>query len=234
MVGNKNLVDSLVFLLKKASLLILLIKAFELFIFYYASIFISRGKRAFKTLKELSEIYGVPIETSYDINRFFKSGDELSDVVLFSISYYQIVNKKTLALFRDAYNIHPAPLPEGMGLFPSFWLLLYPTESGRYYQTIHRMVEEIDGGIIVAQGSEKAPQGKRSSANYMSIVTKIGCTLLENLDFSNLEKNTEVEHYISGKNTYYSYPKTKDVLLFWKKGNCPFHLSDIRQALYKS
>lgn len=234
LVGNKSFFKSLIYFFKKGSLFFLLSKGIELLLYYFSVIFIPQKKRTFKSLKEISLFYNIPVEISYDINNHFKSQESLKYQILFSISYWQRVHRKTLDLFRDSFNIHPAPLPEGKGLFPSFWLLLYPTKNNRCYQTVHRMAEKIDEGAIIAQGSEELHKHERSSTRYMLIATEIGCKILKQLKFHQILKpNFVAEHYISGVNTYYSFPSTKDVFSFWRKGNAFIRLLDIRDLIFK-
>ncbi len=228
LVGNKTFFGSIAFLLRKASLLMLAAKFFEMMVFYAAAAFVPEAKRKFRRLREMSCTFKVPVEVSYDINRFFGDGEHLKDVCLFSIGYYQIVDGRTLSLFKAAFNIHPAPLPEGRGLFPSFWLLLHPTETGRYYQTIHKMVEDVDKGCVVAQLSTEAPPGTRTSMGYMSLVTDLGCRMLQSLDLSRLGNDQPVARYVPGKETVYSYPRTMDVVRFLARGCRFFNWADVR------
>ncbi len=141
----------------------------------------------------------------------------LKEIVLFSLYFNQIFSCETLEKFKEAYNMHPAPLPEGRGMFSQFWLLMYPSQTGRYYQTLHRITEKIDAGDVVLQRSCLAPTNKKTTADYMNKVTELGVAMIRELkpfEWTGSEYKPEI-------GSYYSSQKNRDVLAFWRSG-CRF------------
>ncbi|CAL7963073.1 hypothetical protein GAMM_40152 [Gammaproteobacteria bacterium] len=218
--GNKSHLRALFFLLKKTSIFFLGAKFFEMVLSKVYMFLIKKKNRPFKTVKELSTDYSIPFDITNDINLYFK--EDYKDTILFSVYFNQVVSQSTLDKFHGAYNIHPAPLPEGRGLFSQFWLLI--GKATIYYQTIHHMTGKIDSGEVIMQKSCLVkPTDNISMADYMNKVTILGIDMMKNIDFS----KKYCEGYKSGRYSYNSFPKTKDVINFWKLGCRFFYLSDI-------
>ena len=209
--GNKRGLDGILFLLRQSSLLFIAPKFFENILFILYKSFLHKSKRPFKTLVELSNEYDVPVEVVYDINDY--PHHQHKGAVLFSLYFNQLFSKDMRGLYGEAYNIHPAPLPVGRGLFAQFWLLLNPYETKRYYQTIHRITSKIDGGEIIGQESVERGQADFSMADYMNKVTVLGIDMMRNFN-SHPQENVHVPITQS----YYSLPKAKDVWTFWRRG----------------
>ena len=85
------------------------------------------------------------------------------------------------------------------------------------------MTNRIDGGEIVVQSSVQAQKAHCSSTNYMLCCTKLGCELLESINF--IGGNTNFT--FPGKESYFSFPRSIDVIRFWKNGNRFFRWRDI-------
>lgn len=209
--AEKTGVQGISFLLRKSSLLFLIPKFFEGVLFFLYKNFFSTKNRPFKTLCELEKEYGVPVEVIGDINAY--SHKQHEGMVLFSSYFNQVFSAKTLSYYSDTYNIHPAPLPEGRGLFSQFWLLLKPYQSGKYYQTIHKVTDKIDAGEVIKQQSVEATLVSPSMADYMNKVTVLGVDMMLNFDFL---QSTDI--HTPASHSYNSFPQARDVLSFWRKG----------------
>ncbi|MGZ3774638.1 MAG: hypothetical protein ACXVCN_13020 [Bdellovibrio sp.] len=219
--AEKTGIEGILFLLKKSSLFFLVPKFFENILFIFYKIFIPVNRRPFKTLTELGMKYGVPVETVGDINKY--PHEQYRGFTLFSSYFNQIFSKKTLSHYGDAYNIHPAPIPVGRGLFCQFWLLLNPYQGEKYYQTIHRVTDKIDAGEVVKQESVHINTAKQSMADYMNKVTVLGIDMMLNFDF---QTQANVHQPVSA--SYYSFPRARDVLRFWWRGLRFMRVSDVK------
>lgn len=221
--GNKKGFDGVRFLLSKSSLFFIVPKFFENILFYFYKCLLPQSKRPFKTLSELSEEYTVPVEVVDDINLY--PHKRLNGDILFSSYFNQIFSAETLSLYEHSFNIHPAPLPAGRGLFCQFWLLLKPYESAYFYQTIHKMTSKIDGGEVVYQKSAKS-DNIDSMAGYMNAVTILGVEMMRKFD------HRVVRTFHRPKcSSYFSFPKRNDVFTFWSKGCSFIKFKDIKRYL---
>lgn len=108
---------------------------------------------------------GIP---TYPIERFDREKmDELRaldpDIFLFA-PLRLIAGPQTLSLPRiGAFNVHLGRIPEYRGGFSSFWALLHGRATAGV--TLHRAVEELDSGPIVAES--EIPVDTRSLATLM-------------------------------------------------------------------
>lgn len=218
--GNKTGLDGMRYLLRKSSLLFIVPKFFETILCMLYTL-LPQGKRPFKTLDELGKIYGVPVETIGDVNQY--PHENFKGMVLFSSYFNQVFKPHILGLYEKTYNIHPAPLPAGRGLFSQFWLLLNPYHTQRYYQTIHEMTAEIDAGTIIKQRSVEATIHRPSMADYMNKVTILGIPMMREFDFT-----AQADIHRETVGSYNSFPRAKDVLKFWRKGCRFLTVRDVR------
>jgi len=209
------------FLLKRSSLLFIVPKFFENILFIIYCFFVPSASRPFKTLAELEQEYQIPVEVVDDVNKYDHCQHE--GTVLFSSYFNQIFTEKTLSNYSQAFNIHPAPLPVGRGLFSQFWLLLKPYCEKKYYQTIHRMTSKIDDGEVVMQQSVAASKTPASMADYMNKVTVLGIDMMKNFDV-----DIDGDFHRPNESSYNSFPKAGNVLDFWCKGLSFIRYSDIR------
>jgi|GEM_PF-6028077 len=219
--AEKTGIQGMLFLIKKSSLLFLVPKFFESILFLIYRKCVSKNNRPFKTLCELEKEYDVPVEVIGDINAYPHKQHE--GAVLFSSYFNQIFSAKTLSYYSDTYNIHPAPLPEGRGLFSQFWLLLNPYHSGKYYQTIHKVTDKIDAGEVIKQQSVDATLVAPSMGDYMNKVTVLGVDMMLNFDFLQ-----DADIHIPTSCSYNSFPQSHDVFCFWRKGLRFMRIRDVK------
>ena len=218
--ANRTGLDGVWFLLSKSSLFFIVPKFIENLLFHAYRLFLPVSKRPFKTLEELSLQYGVEVETVGDINAY--PHHQHTGMILFSSYFNQLFSYESLSRYSAAYNIHPAPLPVGRGLFSQFWLLQNRYETDRYYQTIHEMTDRIDAGQVVMQRSVAANLDSPSMADYMNKVTILGIEMMSRFDFTR-QKNV----HVPGAQSYYSFPRFRDVFRFWRSGLRFMRLRDI-------
>jgi folate-dependent phosphoribosylglycinamide formyltransferase PurN len=76
--------------------------------------------------------------------------------LIVSFHFDQIFDAATLALAaRGALNVHPSLLPHHRGPVPTFYALL--DAPRRFGVTVHRLVEKIDAGAVLAQEEVPMP-----------------------------------------------------------------------------
>src|SRR6266487_374268 len=94
---------------------------------------------------------GTVVESVSDVNdpSVIARLEALKPDVLLSTLFNQILRPPALKVARHSYNLHPAPLPHGRGVSPTFWLLARgECEAG---VTWHEMTPRVDVGTIAAQ-----------------------------------------------------------------------------------
>ena len=102
---------------------------------------------------------GVPVITGHSVNTeafitFIR--EEQIDLIV-SVSASEIFRKPVLSTPpMGCINLHNAPLPAYRGMLPNFWQLYHNEEKS--VLTIHRMVEQLDGGTILLQRETPIPE----------------------------------------------------------------------------
>jgi hypothetical protein len=98
--------------------------------------------------------------------------------VLLSVFFNQILGAEALAVAPRAYNLHPAPLPAGRGVSPTFWALARgAAEAG---VTWHAMTAAVDGGPPAARETFDAAPFRSEHALYLEAARR-GARLLPRL-----------------------------------------------------
>lgn len=223
--GNKTGWEGVSYLLKRSTLLFIIPKVFEKIIASAYTWVLPMHKRPFKTLSELASVYNVDIENVTDVNSYPHA--RYKGAVLFTSYLNQIVSSDVIDNYELAFNTHPSPLPEGRGMFIQFWLIKENVFPDRYFQSIQWMTKKVDGGDVVIQRSCPSTPHRPSMADYMNKVTALGIEMIRDFDF---KPHPETVFY-GGKSTYYTFPKAKDVLSFWKNGCSFMILRDIKEYL---
>lgn len=93
---------------------------------------------------------GLEIRAVDDVNaaRFVQGIEPNSDGVV--AGFNQIFRPAAIERFRSLVNVHPSLLPYYRGPTPSHWVLERGERASGF--TLHRLIEAIDAGEILAQG----------------------------------------------------------------------------------
>lgn len=223
--GNKCGLEGIFYVLGRSSLLFLIPKFCEKLIQRLYTWFLPIHARPFRTLEELKKIYKVDIENVTDVNAY--PHERHKDAILLACYLNQVVAGNVIENYKYAFNTHPSPLPEGRGMFIQFWLIKEDAFPEKYFQSIQWMEKKVDSGAVVIQKSVDSTPEKPSMADYMNKVTVLAIDILREFDF---KAHPETVH-ITGKSSYYTFPKAKDVIDFWMKGCRFIRLRDILNYL---
>jgi hypothetical protein len=109
-------------------------------------------------------------------------------------------------------NIHPSPLPCCRGLEPVLHAML---AGGNFGTTVHRLVESIDAGAVLATRNH-FPQRNQSVLHVTHQLISDGVGLLENLSDGQVLNGPGKPQ--QGPSTYHSWPKAGEVRKLYFSG----------------
>ncbi len=118
-------------------------------------------------------------------------------------------------------NIHPSPLPYCRGIEPVLHAML---AGGSYGTTVHRLVESIDAGAVLAT-SNHMPKRNQSVLRVTHQLISDGMGLLEKLSDDQILKGSGTPQ--QGDSTYHSWPKAKQVRQLYFSGKQLMKPSDL-------
>jgi len=124
-------------------------------------------------------------------------------------------------------NIHPSPLPYCRGLEPVLHAML---ARGDYGTTVHRLVESIDAGAVLATGI-LFPQWNHSVLRVTYKLILEGAALLESLSNDQILNGSGSAQ--EGFASYHSWPTAKQVRRLYFNGEALFSLRDFQFFLCK-
>jgi len=136
--------------------------------------------------------------------------------IIISILGNEIFREPILNLPKlGCINLHTSLLPQYRGMMPTFWAML--NDEKEIGVSVFLMDKGIDTGPIIAQKTTPITSTD-SQKSLIERTKKIGMQLI--LKSLELIKNDNLEYIPNndGDSSYYSYPKRKDVKLFFKKG----------------
>jgi methionyl-tRNA formyltransferase len=163
---------------------------------------------------------GIPVVPTASVNDdayVAQVRDQLRPDVIVSVAAPEIFKKGILgAAARGCINIHCGRLPVYRGMMPNFWQLLHGEQTATL--TVHQMVEKLDAGGILK--TREFPLRERDSLDRVICGTKQESArlMIEVLRACRAAEIVPSPLDMTGKK-YFSFPKTKDVREFRKKGH---------------
>jgi methionyl-tRNA formyltransferase len=169
------------------------------------------------SLRQVAEVYGINVIERSDLNNqsFHDSIKQYDPDLFISVASPVIFEEDLINIPNlDCINVHNAPLPKYRGMLPNFWQLYHGEKQAGI--TIHRINAGIDTGDIITQ--YYLPIEHDDSLNDLIIKTKkedakLIIKVIE--DF----RNGKIEyHGMVGEGSYNSFPTSRHVVAFKKKG----------------
>lgn len=168
-----------------------------------------------KTILQVAKKHRIKIINTVNVNdkNYLEKLRKLKvDIIVSSCS--QIFKKDILAIPKiSCINRHSAFLPSYGGLFPVFYAMI---NNEKYIGvTVHRMVQQIDGGSILSQ--IKIPVRKNDSlfSLYRKSYEQSVNATLEAIKKLKLNNSYFVKPIVEA--SYFSFPEEKHWKIFWKK-----------------
>jgi methionyl-tRNA formyltransferase len=176
------------------------------------------AKVAGRSIESLASRHGhrlIPAE-SVNAESYLEQVRALEPDVIVSVAAPEIFKAPLLGIPRlGCVNIHSGRLPAYRGMMPTFWQMLQGESDVTV--TIHRMVERLDAGAILAE--ERFPL--RSSDRLDRVITgtkRLGGRLMIDT-LLDLEARLEAGRLPEGEPGYFRFPAPGDVRRFRAKGH---------------
>jgi methionyl-tRNA formyltransferase len=207
----------------------------QMYAFYGLADFFKMGLRylKMKSLNKLSHIY--PKSEWFDLKQLcqarnirvlYQNGlhqpeflDKLRNLnldLIMSVAAPTIFRQELINLPRlGCINIHHAPLPRYRGMMPNFWQLYHGEKTAGI--TIHKINSKIDGGEIILQRQVLINPGESLDA-LIKRTKRLGAHYM--VEAIEMARNGKVQYKENRpeKGSYFSFPKSKDVKEFRKRG----------------
>lgn len=172
----------------------------------------------FKTYTEITQHYGIKIETLNQINsaQGIEKIQALSADLIISIRYGVILKKPIIELSKyGVINLHSGKLPNYRGVMATFWALL--NGDSQLSTSLHFIDDStIDTGRVIANSTLPVQEDKSYLWHVLSLY--IGGSQLIALAINTLVKNGEIKTVTQSKTgEYYTFPSDEQLTEFTTK-----------------
>lgn len=176
------------------------------------------AKLSGRSIESLASRHGHPSIPAESVNAesYLERVRELDPDVIVSVAAPEIFKPPLLDLPRlGCVNIHSGRLPAYRGMMPTFWQML--KGEPEVVVTVHRMVERLDAGEILAE--ERFPLRERDRLDRVITGTKRlgGRLMIDTL--LDLERRLAEGRMPEGEAGYFRFPAPEDVRRFRAKGH---------------
>jgi methionyl-tRNA formyltransferase len=169
----------------------------------------------FKTYAEITQQYGVAIETLNQINSVdgVEKIKSLSADLIISIRYGVILKKPIIDMAKHGViNLHSGKLPDYRGVMATFWALL---NSDEQLSTSLHFIDDstIDTGRVIAHSTLQVQQDKSYLWHVLSLYIG-GCQLIEQA-INSLASGDELATFVqTQQGDYFTFPSTEQITEF--------------------
>ena len=179
----------------------------------------------FLTIRQLALSKKIPILETADVNSELLTTQliKLAPDLIVSCYFDQLFKKSLYSIPRfGTINIHPGPLPNYRGPFPTFWLLSRGEKSSAV--TVHRVDDSFDTGDILYLENVSLPNLPTVLSADRIILFKIPVIIKKLLNNEiNLTGSVQEPH----KAKYYSFPSKNDIRNARRTNLKLFNLKDL-------
>lgn len=176
------------------------------------------AKASGRSIESLAARHGHPLIEAESVNAesYLQKVGELEPDVIVSVAAPEIFKAPLLGIPRlGCVNIHSGRLPAYRGMMPTFWQML--NDESEVVVTVHRMVERLDAGEILAEA--RFPLHERDRLDRVITGTKRlgGRLMIDTL--LDLDRRLAEGRVAEGEAGYFRFPAPKDVKRFRAKGH---------------